>query len=196
MPHWCDKHSEPRRAHQRRRRRGRVRQRQRPPFFCASACSGAVRLTAKPRAALLQRTPRRSTGRDRHRRSPQAAHRAAPRPAIPRADLGQRRGLRLPAPARRADALTRAVVTPVRRPRAAGHQYRPRQRAQRFWVTIDDSLHRAGDKLTCIYATDAAPVGRTVEVEARSGKAVRITVPAAGFVVYERRLHQTRRVAG
>lgn len=58
------------------------------------------------------------------------------------------------------------------------------------WVTIDDSLHRAGDRLTCIYATDAALVGRTVDIEARNGKAVRITVPAAGFVVYEKRLHQ------
>ncbi len=53
------------------------------------------------------------------------------------------------------------------------------------WATIDDSLHRAGEKLTCICATDAAAVGRTVDIEARNGKAVRIAVPAAGFVVYE-----------
>jgi glycosidase len=53
------------------------------------------------------------------------------------------------------------------------------------WVTIDDSLHRTGDRLTCIYATDPALVGGTVNVEARNGKTVRITVPAKGFVVYE-----------
>lgn len=53
------------------------------------------------------------------------------------------------------------------------------------WITIDDSLHRAGDRLTCIYATHSMLIGQTADVEARNGKAVRITVPAAGFVVYE-----------
>lgn len=53
------------------------------------------------------------------------------------------------------------------------------------WVTIDDSLHRAGDTLACIHATDPALVGGHVAVEARNGKAVRITVPPAEFVVYE-----------
>jgi glycosidase len=53
------------------------------------------------------------------------------------------------------------------------------------WVTIDDSLHRVGDRLTCIFATDSALVGQIANVEARNGKAVRITVPAAGFIVYE-----------
>lgn len=53
------------------------------------------------------------------------------------------------------------------------------------WVTIDDSLHRAGDKLKCIFATDSTLVDTTANVEARNGKAVKLTVPPAGFVVYE-----------
>ena len=52
------------------------------------------------------------------------------------------------------------------------------------WVTIDDGLHRAGDALECRYSTNGQ-VGRTVPVEARNGKAVRLTVPPAGFVIYE-----------
>lgn len=58
-------------------------------------------------------------------------------------------------------------------------------RALTAWVTIDASLHRAGDKLKCLYATEPTLVGGTVNVEARNGRAVKITVPAAGFVVYE-----------
>ena len=40
------------------------------------------------------------------------------------------------------------------------------------------------DVLRCVYSTDAADTGRTVPVEPRNGKAVRLTVPAAGFAVY------------
>lgn len=57
--------------------------------------------------------------------------------------------------------------------------------ARTAWVTIDDDLHRAGEHLTCLYSTDPAQIGATVEVEARNGKAVSLTVPAAGFVIYE-----------
>jgi len=53
------------------------------------------------------------------------------------------------------------------------------------WVTIDDRLHEAGDKLKCIYSTAKGQVGTPVEVEARNGKSVLLTVPAAGFVIYE-----------
>jgi glycosidase len=53
------------------------------------------------------------------------------------------------------------------------------------WVTIDASLHRTGDQLQCVYSTDAADVGRGGTVEARNGKAVPITVPPGGFVIYE-----------
>ncbi|GAA4457815.1 alpha-amylase family glycosyl hydrolase [Nibrella saemangeumensis] len=52
------------------------------------------------------------------------------------------------------------------------------------WVTIDNELHRAGERLRCIYSTDLTVSAPDVEVEARNGKAIRITVPAAGFVIY------------
>jgi glycosidase len=57
--------------------------------------------------------------------------------------------------------------------------------ARTAWVTIDDRLHRVGDRLTCLYSTDAAQLGKEVMVDARNGKSVELTVPAAGFVVYE-----------
>ncbi len=53
------------------------------------------------------------------------------------------------------------------------------------WVTVDAALHRPGDTLRCLYSSEPAEVGGTVAVEARNGRAVRLTVPAAGFVVYE-----------
>jgi glycosidase len=53
------------------------------------------------------------------------------------------------------------------------------------WVTIDNGLHQAGDQLRCIYSTDAAQIGRSVTVDARNGKAVLVTIPAAGFVIFE-----------
>ena len=52
-------------------------------------------------------------------------------------------------------------------------------------MTIDDGLHRAGDNLRCVHSTDGSEIGRTVRVEARNGKAVQLTVPPAGFVIYE-----------
>lgn len=55
---------------------------------------------------------------------------------------------------------------------------------QQAWVTVDASLHRPGDALQCLYSTDAAQIGTRISVEARNGRAVRLTVPAAGFVVY------------
>jgi glycosidase len=65
-----------------------------------------------------------------------------------------------------------AINTDARQPRTA-------------WVTIDDRLHRVGDRLTCLYSTDAGQRGKEVAVDARNGKSVELTVPAAGFVVYE-----------
>jgi hypothetical protein len=52
------------------------------------------------------------------------------------------------------------------------------------WVTIDAALHAAGDTLRCVYSSDASQLGQNVSVEPRNGKAVRISVPAAGFVVF------------
>ncbi len=56
--------------------------------------------------------------------------------------------------------------------------------ARTAWVTIDNGLHAAGSHLTCLHSTDSAQVGSTATVEARNGKAVQITVPAAGFVAF------------
>jgi hypothetical protein len=53
------------------------------------------------------------------------------------------------------------------------------------WVTLDDGLHTVGDKLRCLYSTDPAQIGREAVVEARNGKAVWLTAPAAGFVIYQ-----------
>ena len=53
------------------------------------------------------------------------------------------------------------------------------------WVTIDAELHPAGSALRCVYSSDAARIGAEVEVEARNGKAVRLTVPAAGCAIWE-----------
>ena len=53
------------------------------------------------------------------------------------------------------------------------------------WVTIDNDLHRAGDRLSCLYSTNSTDIGSTAAAEARNGKAIRISVPAGGFVVYK-----------
>jgi hypothetical protein len=52
------------------------------------------------------------------------------------------------------------------------------------FVTIDNDLHAAGSHLTCLYSTDAADIGGAIPIEARNGKALSLSVPAAGFVVY------------
>lgn len=57
--------------------------------------------------------------------------------------------------------------------------------ANSAWVTLDAGLHAAGDQLTCLYSTDPLQIGTKLNVEARNGKAVRLTAPAAGFVIYE-----------
>ncbi len=53
------------------------------------------------------------------------------------------------------------------------------------WVTIDNRLHEAGATLRCLYSSDASAIGSTVEVEGRNGKAVKVSVPAAGCVIYK-----------
>ncbi|HEX5766488.1 MAG TPA: hypothetical protein VFY27_13060, partial [Woeseiaceae bacterium] len=52
------------------------------------------------------------------------------------------------------------------------------------WVTIDNGLHAPGTQLTCLYSTNAAQIGSIVDIEPRNGKAVQLTVPAAGFVAF------------
>ena len=53
------------------------------------------------------------------------------------------------------------------------------------WVTIDNELHQTGDHLRCLYSTDSAQIGQEVTVEAKNGKAILMTTPAAGFVLFE-----------
>jgi len=53
------------------------------------------------------------------------------------------------------------------------------------WVTIDNGLHATDDKLNCIYSTEASEIGQQIQIEARNGKAVKLSVPAAGFVIYQ-----------
>ena len=57
--------------------------------------------------------------------------------------------------------------------------------ASTAWVTIDDTLHQSGEQLTCIFSTDSKQVGLDTKVKLRNGKAVLLTVPAAGFVIFE-----------
>ncbi|KAF2120358.1 glycoside hydrolase superfamily [Lophiotrema nucula] len=55
------------------------------------------------------------------------------------------------------------------------------------FVTIDDGLHAEGDKLKCSYRspTDGdRTVADEVEVEGINGKAVELSVPPSGFVIY------------
>lgn len=55
------------------------------------------------------------------------------------------------------------------------------------WVIVDCGLHKPGDRLRCLYSSDPAQVGQdiqTVEIKANT-LAVSLTVPAAGFVIYE-----------
>jgi hypothetical protein len=52
------------------------------------------------------------------------------------------------------------------------------------FVTIDGGLHAGGSQLKCLYSTVASDIGGRVAVEPRNGKAVLLSVPAAGFVVY------------
>jgi len=59
------------------------------------------------------------------------------------------------------------------------------QNARKAWVTIDADLHQTGETLRCIYSTDSAQVSQSLRIEARNGKAVELTVPAAGFVIFE-----------
>lgn len=54
------------------------------------------------------------------------------------------------------------------------------------WVTVDNNLQQAGDKLKCIYsAKDKELIGKTVTIEDRNGKSVYLTVPPCDFAIYE-----------
>lgn len=57
--------------------------------------------------------------------------------------------------------------------------------AEKRLAQINNELHESGDELKCIYSTDKGQINQTVTVEARNGKALLVTVPAAGFVIFE-----------
>jgi glycosidase len=59
------------------------------------------------------------------------------------------------------------------------------EHATTAWVTIENELHEPNQSLICLYSSDAAQIGQSVRVEARNGKAIELTVPAAGFVIFE-----------
>ncbi|MDX2031977.1 MAG: alpha-amylase family glycosyl hydrolase [Blastocatellia bacterium] len=52
------------------------------------------------------------------------------------------------------------------------------------WVAIEDELHPADSSLTCLYSTAPAQIGQAARVEARSRKAIQLSVPPAGFVIF------------
>lgn len=56
--------------------------------------------------------------------------------------------------------------------------------AHTAWVTIDSTLHGLLGELTRLYSTDNDVSAPKVAVEPRNGRAIRITVPPAGFVIY------------
>jgi hypothetical protein len=55
------------------------------------------------------------------------------------------------------------------------------------WVIVDNDLHRTGDRLQCLYATDPRLESQelTITDTPANTKAVLLTVPTAGFVIYE-----------
>jgi glycosidase len=57
--------------------------------------------------------------------------------------------------------------------------------ARSAWVTVDAGLHAPGATLTCRYSSDHGQVGTAAVAEARNGRAVRLTVPPGGFVLYQ-----------
>ncbi|MDF0555234.1 alpha-amylase family glycosyl hydrolase [Kamptonema sp. UHCC 0994] len=57
---------------------------------------------------------------------------------------------------------------------------------QTAWVNIDYNLHQVGDRFQCVYSTDKAQIGNKITVEDKGVKCFLITVPSAGFVIYER----------
>jgi glycosidase len=60
------------------------------------------------------------------------------------------------------------------------------QNIRNAWVVIDAELHSAGDTVKCLHSSDPSQIGKTIPVSTRSlNRVVDLTVPAAGFVIYE-----------
>ena len=52
------------------------------------------------------------------------------------------------------------------------------------WAVVDGTIHRSPCMMECLFSTDARQIGETAPVSTAKGAALRIRVPAAGFVVY------------
>jgi hypothetical protein len=59
--------------------------------------------------------------------------------------------------------------------------------ARTAWVIVDYDLHAVGDRLQCLYTTHPSQGGQelTITDVLPNMRAVLLTVPAAGFVIYE-----------
>ena len=54
------------------------------------------------------------------------------------------------------------------------------------WVELDGRVYTPGDRLTCLYSSDPAQIGQSLEVQPAGRRlAARLSLPAAGFAVYE-----------
>lgn len=53
------------------------------------------------------------------------------------------------------------------------------------WVTIDNNLNETDSEFICIYSTNKDDINKRITVENKNGKSVYLTVPKAGFVIYE-----------
>jgi glycosidase len=56
------------------------------------------------------------------------------------------------------------------------------------WMYVDNSLHNENDAFRCLYSANHAQEGEKIPVKAlpTGAKAMYITLPAAGFVIYEK----------
>lgn len=57
--------------------------------------------------------------------------------------------------------------------------------ARTAWVTVDSGLHNLNRPFVCLYSTDGSQIGSEVKTAARNGKAVQLTVPAAGCSIWK-----------
>jgi glycosidase len=58
------------------------------------------------------------------------------------------------------------------------------ERERCVWVVVDSSIHSFPGTMECLFSTDPVQVGETAPLSHVRGSALRIRVPAAGFVVY------------
>jgi glycosidase len=57
---------------------------------------------------------------------------------------------------------------------------------QTAWVVVDYDLHQDNDPLKCLYSSEAAQIWQPAKIQIRGAvKAVSLTVPDGGFVIYE-----------